>query len=79
MNFAVRMSDSLGETLKEVSKQDSVSINQFITTAVAEKLASLKTVDLIAEMSSKGSREHGLEILKKVSKQREPLEHDRLD
>jgi hypothetical protein len=77
MNFAVRMSDSLGMSLKEYSKQDKVSINQFILTAVAEKLSALKTEDMLASMAQKGSRQHALSILKRVSTTSQPLEFDR--
>jgi len=78
MNFAVRMSDSLGMSLKEYSKQDKVSVNQFILTAVAEKLSALKTEDMLANMAAKGSREHALSMLKRVSATNQPLEFDRV-
>ena len=78
MNFAVRMSDSLGASLKEYSKQDKVSVNQFILTAVAEKLSALKTEDMLTDMASKGSREHALSMLKRVSKTNLPLKGDEI-
>lgn len=76
MNFAVRVPDSLGASLKEYSKQDKVSVNQFILTAVAEKLSALKTEDMLFEMAKQGSREHAKSILKRVSKTSKPLDQD---
>lgn len=78
MNFALRMPDSLAGELKKLSKQDRVSINQFIVTAVAEKMASLKTADMIEQMSRNGSRNHALSMLSRVS-DKKPLEYDKLD
>lgn len=40
--FLLRISDSLKQALKETAKEDEDSINQFIITAVEEKLAVMK-------------------------------------
>jgi metal-responsive CopG/Arc/MetJ family transcriptional regulator len=42
-NINVQIPNSLYQTLQELSMQDGISIDQFISTAVAEKIASLKT------------------------------------
>jgi hypothetical protein len=73
MNFALRLPDyykSEIETLK-----GNVSINQFIVNAVAEKIATLKTVEHLKQKGLQGSREHGLSILEK-SPDREPLDKE---
>jgi hypothetical protein len=53
-----------------------ISINQFIVNAIAEKLSALKTQKYLQERANRGSREHGLTILDKVS-DIELEEHDR--
>ena len=44
MNVALRLPESLGMSLKEFSKFEKISMNQFIATAIAEKMSALKTV-----------------------------------
>jgi len=66
MNVALRLPDSLGMSLKEFAKHENISMNQLITTAIAEKLSALKTYDYLQERSNKGSTDHLLEMLKRV-------------
>ena len=66
MNVALRLPDSLGLSLKEFSKHENISMNQFIATAIAEKLSTLKTYDYLQEKADNGSAEHLLAMLKKV-------------
>ena len=66
MNVALRLPDSLGMSLKEFSKHENISMNQFIATAIAEKLSTLKTYDYLQEKSEEGSAKHLLSMLKKV-------------
>jgi hypothetical protein len=44
MNVALRLPDSIGNRLKEFSKAEQISMNQFIATAVAEKLTAIDTL-----------------------------------
>ena len=44
-----------------------VSINQFIVNAIAEKIATLKTVDYLEQWVQNGSKEHALSILSRAS------------
>ena len=46
-SLSLRLPDSLHQKLRELAERDDVSINQFITTAVAEKAAALLTVDYL--------------------------------
>jgi hypothetical protein len=64
MNFALRIPDYYKTEIEEL--KGNVSINQFIVNALAEKIATLKTVDYLEERASRGSVEHGLHILKNV-------------
>ena len=43
--LSLRLPDSIHKELKKIAKTDHVSINQFISLAVAEKISCLKTVD----------------------------------
>jgi hypothetical protein len=58
--------NSLHKQLRELAQRDGVSINQFITTAVAEKMSALATVDYLEERAKKGSRKKFQAVLDKV-------------
>ena len=62
--------------MKELVKQEGTSINQFITTAVAEKMSALKTKDYLDERARRGSRRKFERALRKVADV-EPEERDR--
>src|SRR5581483_8625092 len=46
--YALRLPKSLKRAVEELSKEDGTSINQFVTTAVAEKVSALKTSEFFA-------------------------------
>ena len=52
--------------VKEVSKFDNISINQFITAAIGEKLTALHTENYLEKRSKKGSKEKFLSVLDKA-------------
>jgi hypothetical protein len=54
--MSVRMPNSLHKRLREFALKDNVSINQFITSAVTEKLAALSTLEYLEARAKKGSR-----------------------
>jgi hypothetical protein len=58
--------DSIHKRLREVAHQEGVSINQLITTAVAEKMAALRTVDYLEDRARRGERDRFLAALAKV-------------
>ena len=66
MNVALRLPNSLGMSLKEFAKYENISMNQFIATAIAEKLSALKTYDYLQEKSEGGSAKHLATMLGKV-------------
>ena len=75
----VRLPDSLHEQVRELAKQDHVSINQFIMVAVAEKVSALLTLDYIERRAQRGSRENFDQALDKVALEGNPPdERDRL-
>jgi len=73
----LRLPDSLHQRVRVLSKTDYVSINQFITTAVAEKISALDTEDYLKIRASRASRKKFEIALTKVPDV-EPAEHDKL-
>ena len=53
----LRLPDSLHNRVRVLSKRDHISINQFVATAVAEKISALETEEYLAERAARGSRE----------------------
>jgi len=62
----VQIPDSLQKSLDDLAARDGISIDQFISTAIAEKLSALMTENYLIERSKKGSREKYQAILTKV-------------
>jgi len=54
------------KSLDDLAARDGISIDQFISTAIAEKLSALMTENYLIERSKKGSREKYQAILTKV-------------
>lgn len=75
--ISLRLPESIHKQVKELANQDGTSINQFITTALAEKMSALLTEGYLTERSAQGSRVQFEQALAKVSDQ-EPEEHDKL-
>ena len=75
--ISLRLPDSLHRKLKELAAAESVSINQFIATAVAEKMSALMTESYLQERASRGSRTKFDRVLRKV-KSRTPVEGDEI-
>ena len=46
--LSVRLPDSIHREVRQLAKEDGVSINQFISLALAEKVSSLRTVDYLS-------------------------------
>jgi hypothetical protein len=64
--LSLRLPDSLHKRVRELAQQDGISINQFISTAVAEKLAALMTEEYLEKRAARGSRDRFLSVLAKV-------------
>lgn len=75
--LSVRLPTSIHRQLRELAQKEGVSINQLITTAVAEKMAALLTVEYLEERAARGSRARFDSVLRKV-RAREPEHQDRL-
>jgi hypothetical protein len=62
-NYALRLPASLKRELEGVARDDGTSLNQFIVTAVAEKLATLRTSSFFAERLARANVAEALEIM----------------
>ncbi|WP_319559861.1 toxin-antitoxin system HicB family antitoxin [Marispirochaeta sp.] len=65
-SLSIRIPESLHNSLRKISEKDHVSINQFIASAIAEKITALETEDYLQNRGEKGGREKYLNVLKKV-------------
>jgi len=76
--ISLRLSDSIHRRVRELAEQEGISINQFITTAVAEKLSALLTQEYLETRAERGSRAKFNRVLRKV-KDRKPFPGDSLE
>lgn len=77
MNMSIRLPDSLHKRIKQMAEEEGISMNQFITLAVAEKMSALTTVEYLKERAKRGSRQKFEAVLANVSDV-EPEEYDKL-
>ena len=75
--ISLRLPDSLHESVRKLAKEDHISINQFVTTAIAEKMSALITEEYLMERARRGNKEKFQAALSKV-KNIEPEETDQL-
>lgn len=68
---------SLQEQVETLAQKEGISVAEFVTLAVAEKLATLATADYLAERTTRGSRDKLLAVLSKAP-DIEPEEFDKL-
>lgn len=75
--LSLRLPDSLHKQVKELAARDGISINQFVATAVAEKMSALMTEDYLQKRALRGSRARYDAALEQVPDV-EPEERDRI-
>ena len=75
--LSLRLPESLHKRIKTLADQEGVSMNQFITLAVTEKMSALMTVDYLKQRAERGSRQKSEAILANVPDV-PPEEHDQL-
>jgi uncharacterized protein (DUF1778 family) len=75
--ISLRLPDSLHDKIKEVAREDGISINQFLVTAAAEKLSAFLAEEYLEKRAARGSRAAFERALSNVP-DTEPDEHDRL-
>lgn len=75
--LSLRLPESLHRKLGEVAQREGVSINQFISSAVAEKMCALMTEEYLSARAKRASRRKFEAVLAKVPDV-EPEVSDRL-
>jgi len=75
--ISLRLPDSLHESVRDLAKEDNISINQFVATALAEKMSALMTEKYLSERAAKGSKKKFKIALSKI-KDNEPDALDKL-
>ncbi|MDE2805602.1 MAG: toxin-antitoxin system HicB family antitoxin [Gemmatimonadota bacterium] len=76
--YPLRMPSSLKQAVREVSRRDGTSINQFVNTAVAEKLSAMRTAEFFAERGAEADIDAARRLLRRRGGQ-PPDPSDRLD
>ena len=54
--LTIRLPNSVHESIKALARKDGISVNQFIASAAAEKMASVQTLDYLRREAALGSR-----------------------
>ncbi len=75
--LSLRLANSLHDEVKFLAKKEGISINQFITSAVAEKMSARMTEDYLVERANKGSKKAFLKAMSNIPSV-EPKEYDKL-
>jgi hypothetical protein len=75
--LSLRLPDSLHNKIREFSKDEGISINQFITSAVAEKMSAFATLEYL-NMRAERADEKKFRVALSNIPDVEPEDHDRL-
>lgn len=75
--LSLRLPESIHRHIRDIAKKEGVSINQFISSAVSEKISALMTEDYLNERAKRAKKEDFRKILAKVPS-RKPVTGDEL-
>ncbi|MBI2999652.1 MAG: toxin-antitoxin system HicB family antitoxin [Deltaproteobacteria bacterium] len=75
--ISLRLPDSLHKQVRKLAEKESVSTNQLVTLALAEKISALMTEEYLETRAKRGSRKKFERAMVKVPKVK-PEEYDRL-
>lgn len=64
--ISLRLPQSLHKQVRDLAKQEEISINQFIATALAEKMSALMTSEYLEERAKRGDRQKFERAMAKV-------------
>jgi len=64
--LTVQLPESLYKSLQKLAEQDGISLDQFVTLAIAEKISALTTESYLEERAARGSRAKYEAVLAKV-------------
>lgn len=76
--LSVRLPNSIHQHTKKLAREEGISINQFVASAVAEKLSALDAERYLGERAARGRKVNIGRILAKVPDV-PPVQEDRLD
>ena len=76
-HFTLRLPASLKQGAEQVAREDGTTLNQFIVSAVAEKLSAMKTAQYFADRAQRGDLQAALALLGRSGGQ-PPADDDRL-
>ncbi|MEA1921940.1 MAG: DUF6290 family protein [Pseudomonadota bacterium] len=75
--LSLRLPNSIHHHIKEIASQEGVSINQFISSAVSEKISAISTENYLARRAKRAKIEEFTTILNNVPK-RTPVPGDEI-
>ncbi len=75
--LSLRLPESLHKQVRELAEREGISMNQFVVTAVAEKMSALLTEEYLEARARRGNRRKFERAMAKV-KDRSPESKDRL-
>jgi len=75
--MSLRLPDYLHNSIRDIADKEHISVNQLVTTAIAEKVSALATEQYLNAMAAKGSAQVFDTVMVKV-KNRSPLPGDEL-
>lgn len=75
--MSLRLPDYLHNSIRDIANSEHISVNQLVTTAIAEKVSALATEKYLNDMAAKGSAEVFDTVISRV-KNRQPLPNDEL-
>jgi len=75
--LSLRIPNSLHTQIRQLAKQEGISINQFLASAAAEKMSALLTEEYIEARAKRASLKKFQNVLKKVP-DLEPEDYDRI-
>jgi hypothetical protein len=75
--ISLRLPESLHKRIREIAKREGISINQLISTAVAEKLSALLTEEYLTSRAKRGSRKKFEKAMSRI-RDTEPESKDKI-
>ena len=75
--MSLRLPDYLHNSIRDIADNEHISVNQLVTTAIAEKVSALATEKYLNAMTAKGSAQVFDTVMAKV-KNRPPLPGDEM-
>ena len=75
--LSLRLPDSLHKKIKDFSIEEGISINQFITSAVSEKMSAFATLDYLEMRAKRADKKKFKKALSRIPDV-EPQEYDKI-